>query len=86
MITDLGLYISTAQQRSTGYDIPLYKTSPIQVYLSPEEATALEGGVKVKTTYTPEGKLTAHIEYVQEEEEQEIEKLLISFLLSSRPL
>lgn len=74
VITDLGLYISTAQQRSTGYDIPLYKTSPIQVYLSPEEATALEGGVKVKTTYTPEGKLTAHIEYVQEEEEQEIEK------------
>lgn len=74
VITDLGLYISTAQQRSTGYDIPLYKTSPIQVYLSPEEATALEGSVKVKTTYTPEGKLTAHIEYVQEEEEQEIEK------------
>lgn len=74
VITDLGLYISTAQQRSTGYDIPLYKTSPIQVYLSPEEATELESGVKVNTTYTPEGKLTAHIEYVQEEEEQEIEK------------
>ena len=74
VITDLGLYISTAQRRITGYNIPLYKTSPIQVYMSPEEATELEGGVKVKTTYTPEGKLTAHIEYVQEEEEQEIEK------------
>lgn len=74
VVTDLGLYISTAQRRITGYNIPLYKTSPIQVYLSPEEATALEGGIKVKTTYTPEGKLTAHIEYVQEEEEQEIEK------------
>lgn len=74
VVTDLGLYISTAQQRITGYDISLYKTSPIQVYLSPEEATALKNGVKVKTTYTPEGKLTAHIEYVQEEEEQEIEK------------
>lgn len=74
VVTDLGLYISTAQRRITGYNIPLYKTSPIQVYLSPEEATELEGGVKIKTTYTPEGKLTAHIEYVQEEEEQEIEK------------
>lgn len=74
VVTDLGLYISTAQQRITGYDIPLYKTSPIQVYLSPEEATALESGVKIKTTYTPEGKLTAHIEYIQEDEEQEIEK------------
>lgn len=74
VVTDLGLYISTDQRRLTGYNIPLYKTSPIQVYLSPEEATALESGVKVKTTYTPEGKLTAHIEYVQEEEEREIEK------------
>ena len=73
-MTDLGLYISTAQRRITGYNIPLYKTSPIQVYLSPEEATELESGVKVNTTYTPDGKLTAHIEYVQEEEEQEIEK------------
>lgn len=74
VVTDLGLYISTDQRRLTGYNIPLYKTSPIQVYLSPEEATALESGVKVKTTYTPEGKLTAHIEYVQEKEELEIEK------------
>lgn len=74
VVTDLGLYISTAQQRITGYDISLYKTSPIQVYMSPEEATELKSGVKVSTTYTPEGKLTAHIEYVQEEEEQQIEK------------
>lgn len=74
VVSDLGLYISTAQRRITGYDIPLYKTSPIQVYLSPEEATELESGVKVRTTYTPEGKLIAHIEYIQEEEEQEIEK------------
>lgn len=74
VVSDLGLYISTAQRRITGYDIPLYKTSPIQVYLSPEEATELESGVKVRTTYTPEGKLTAHIEYIQEEEKQEIEK------------
>lgn len=73
VVTDLGLYISTAQQRITGYNVPLYKTSPIQVYLSPEEATELESGIKVKTTYTPEGKLTAHIEYVLEED-QEIEK------------
>lgn len=74
VVTDLDLYISTNQRRFTGYNIPLYKTSPIQVYLSPEEATELESGVKVETTYTPEGKLTAHIEYIQEEEEQEIEK------------
>lgn len=74
VVTDLELYISTAQRRITGYNVPLYKTSPIQVYLSPEEATELESEVRVKTTYTPEGKLTAQIEYVQEKEELEIEK------------
>lgn len=74
VVSDLGLYISTAQQRLTGYNIPLYKSSPIQVYLSPEEASALKNRITVKTTYTPEGKLTAHIEYIQEDEEQEIEK------------
>lgn len=74
VVTDLGLYISTAQQRITGYNVPLYKTSPIQVYMSPEEATELESGVKIKTTYTPEGKLTAQIEFELKEEEQEIEK------------
>lgn len=74
VVTDLGLYISTAQQRITGYDIPLYKTSPIQVYLSPEEATELENSVKIKTIYTPEGKLTAQIKFKLKEEKQEIEK------------
>lgn len=74
IVTDLGLYISTSQRRITGYDILLYKTSPIQIYLSPEDATKLESGIKIKTTYTPEGKLTAHITYIQEKEEQEIEK------------
>ena len=86
VVTDLGLYISTAQRRITGYNIPLYKTSPIQVYMSPEEATELESGVKIKTTYTPEGKLTAQIEFELKEEEQEIEKPSTSFLLSSLPL
>lgn len=74
VVTDLGLYISTDQRRFTGYNIPLYKTSPIQVYLSPEEATELESGIKVKTTYTPEGKLTAQIQFKLKKEKQKIEK------------
>ena len=74
VVTDLGLYTSTVKQRITGYNVSLYKTSPIQVYLSPEEATILKNGIKVKATYTPAGQLSAQIEYVQEEEVQEIEK------------
>lgn len=74
VVNDLGLYISTTQQRITGYNIPLYRTSPIQVYLSPEEATNLESEVKIKTTYTPEGKLITQIKFELEEEKQKIEK------------
>lgn len=74
VVTDLGLYISTTQQRITGYNIPLYKTSPIQVYLSPEEATELESGIKIKTIYTPEGKLTAQVQFKLKKEKQKIEK------------
>lgn len=74
VVTDLGLYISTNQRRFAGYNIPLYKTSPIQIYLSPEEATKLENEVKIITSYTPEGKLTAQIKFELNEEKQEIEK------------
>lgn len=74
VVTDLGLYISTFQQKITGYNISLYKTSPIQVFLSPEEAIKLKNGVIVKTTYTPEDKLTVQLHYTLEKEEQKIEK------------
>lgn len=74
VVTDLGLYISTVQRRITGYNVPLYKTSPIQVHLSPEEATNLESEVKIKTTYTPEGKLITQIKFELEEKKQKIEK------------
>lgn len=74
VVTDLGLYISTTKQRFTGYNISLYKASPIQVYLSPKEASELKNGIKIKTIYTPEGKLTAQVQFKMEEEKQEIEK------------
>ena len=74
VVTHLGLYISTAQDRALGYDIPLYKISPINVYMSPEEAEVLEAGARLKLTYTPEGKLSVKAEYVLNQEEAEEEK------------
>lgn len=79
VVTDLGLYISTAQQRITGYNVPLYKNSPIQIYISPEEATKLKSNVKIKTTYTTEGKLITKIKFKLEDEKQEIEKIFDKF-------
>ena len=74
VITNLGLYISTGEKRFFGYNTPLYKTSPLEVYMSPEEADKLESGIKLHLTYTPDNHLKAKAEYVLNEEDFEIEK------------
>ena len=74
VVTRLGLYISTVEDRSFGYDRPLYKNAPVQVYLTPEEAGKLEGGARLKMTYTPEGKLNVKAEYILNQEKQSEEK------------
>ena len=73
VVTRLGLYISTVEDRSFGYDLPLYKNAPIQVYLTPEEAEK-NGGAKLKMTYTPEGKLSVKTLYSLNGTEQSEEK------------
>lgn len=74
VVTHLGLYISTGEKRFFGYNMPLYKTSPLEVYISPEEADKLEGGIKLHLTYTPDNRLKAKAEYMLNEEELKIEK------------
>ena len=73
VVTRLGLYISTVEDRSFGYDQPLYKNAPVQVYLTPEEAEK-NGGAKLKMNYTPEGKLSVKAEYILNQEKQSEEK------------
>lgn len=74
VITQLGLYISTAERRVTGYDIPLYKNSPIGVYMAPQEAEKLEAGAKLELNYSAEGKLRIKVRYEMDEEERKEEK------------
>ena len=57
VVTDLGLYINHSKDRSFGYIQPLYKNEPVKVYMSPEEADQLQGGVKVQMNYGPDGQL-----------------------------
>lgn len=73
-ICDLGLYISIAEDRVFAYNLPLYKSSPVNVYMSPEEADKLEEVSKIWMGYTKEGKLSVEVEYVIDEEEETIEK------------
>ena len=43
----LNLYISVAEERMFGYNTPLYKSTPVKVYMTPEEADNLEEGAKL---------------------------------------
>ena len=74
VVTHLGLYISTGEERFFGYARPLYQTSPIGVYMSPEEADKLEAGMKLHLTYTQENHLKVKAEYELNEEEETLEK------------
>lgn len=74
VVTDLNLYISTAEKRFFGYSVPLYKSSPVEVHLTAEEAEKLESTVKIDMKYTVEGKLSVKAKYILKEEECEEEK------------
>lgn len=72
VVSELGLYIQHSKNQTFGYDIPLYRNTPVKVYITPEEAEKLQGGAKLKMTYTPEGKLSLTAKYILNQEEAEI--------------
>ena len=74
VVTHLGLYITTGEKRFFGYDQPLYQTSPVGVYMAPEEAELLEAGMKLRLTYTQDNQLKVKAEYELNEEEETLEK------------
>ena len=73
VVTDLGLYINHSKNRSFGYNQPLYKNEPVKVYMSPEEADQLQGGVKVQMNYGTDGQLKVKVAYTKDQEKKEIE-------------
>lgn len=72
VVSELGLYIQHSKDQTFGYDIPLYRNTPIKVYITPEEAEKLQGAAKLKMTYTPEGKLSLTAKYMLNQEKAEI--------------
>lgn len=62
-VTDLGLYITHSGRRKFGYDPQYYKNSPVQVYMTPEDANKLLGDVSLLMTYNGK-ELTANIGYI----------------------
>lgn len=71
VVNELGLYIQHSKDQTFGYKIPLYRNTPVKVYITPEEAEKLQGGAKLAMTYTPEGKLSLTAEYMLNQEKAE---------------
>ena len=73
VVVDLGLYINVSEEHLFGYDRPLYQNSPIQVYMTPEEAEHLKGGAELELKYQKGGNLLVKAKYLQDEELEEVE-------------
>ena len=74
VVTDMGLYISTYRCRTFGYALPLYKNTPLNVYMNPLEADKLKGTVSLDMKYSTSGQLTVKGEYNILDEEYKIEE------------
>ena len=61
VITDLGLYININKKQDFKYSQPLYKNSPVNVWMDPAGAEALKGGVTINMECNTNGTLDLEI-------------------------
>lgn len=72
VVNTLGLYIDYEAENKFSYSIPLYKNSPIQVWMSPEEAEALPSLMEVQLGYTSDNHVSATVNYTDEDAEEQV--------------
>ena len=48
VVNDMGLYIRMEEDRTFGFNPPLYKNSPVNVFITPEEANHLVAPVELR--------------------------------------
>lgn len=63
VVYDLGLYIEIEEKGLWGYK-PLYKNSPINIYMTPQEADKLNSELELQIKYFENGNLHVKAEYV----------------------
>ena len=74
VVTTLGLYIDYAEDGGFGYDPVMYQTSPIQVWMAPEEADQLPSALQIQMECLPQGKVNAALHYQIGKETCSLEK------------
>ncbi len=70
VVNALKLNIRYSESQFFSYPIDHYGTSPVQVYMTPEEADRLTDPVEMELTLTPDGKVSVEGTFVVDEEEQ----------------
>ena len=79
VVTDLGLYITHTEDRSWGYDIPLYRNEPIKIYMSPDEAELLESNIIIRMNYSSPKQIEAEVLYIHQGMEKSIKQVFKQF-------
>ena len=74
VVSDLELYITHAEDRRWGYDLPLYQNVPVKVYMSPDEADKLENIITLEMDYRKEGILDIKMKYIHDGQKKELEQ------------
>lgn len=74
VVSDLELYITHAEDRRWGYDLPLYQNVPVKVYMSPDEADKLENCITLEMDYRKEGILDIKMKYIHDGQKKELEQ------------
>ena len=80
VVNTLGLYINHELDNKLRYNLPLYKNSPIQVWMSPDDAENLPSLLEVQLGTTEENKISATVTYTDLENiEQTMSKAFEEF-------
>lgn len=74
VVSDLELYITHAEDKRWGYDLPLYQNVPVKVYMSPNEADKLENIITLEMDYRKEGILDIKMKYIHDGQKKELEQ------------
>lgn len=74
VVTTLNLYIDYSADGGFGYDPVLYKNSPVQVWMAPEEAERLPSALQIQMECQPGGKVDATLKYQVEKEKYTLQK------------
>ena len=74
VVEELNLYISYAA-KSSFHDIELYKSSPVKVWITPEEAQKLPAPAYINLTLQPGNKLNVKIAIGEQEYSKQFDKL-----------